>query len=457
MEEIASWGIRRPGYPADERAETLVEERFAELGLERVRREPFETPFWRDRSARLRVHAGSTFVDVPCSAVPFGEPGLVTGELVRYDPSDPGAVRGRIALYDLELVELPPAFPVASRRNTPLVDPGVAGPVEAAGWAYDPDGTFGHEIHTLPFAPEIQNVMEAAVGAGAVAFVGALRNYPGGGCSYYVPYDGEPRPIPGVYVGAADAARLDAMLGGGQVPAMVQVEAERSRVVTHNVVGELAGADEEWVVIGTHHDGPWRSAVEDASGVALVLAQAEAWAAVPPDQRPHRLVFTANGAHMAGGRGTQAFIDAHRADLDRIVLEVHLEHAAADCVERGGDLEVLDRPVPRWWFTSENPWLERTVWDALVAEGADRSLVVTPTALGPRPTTDGGHFHAEGVPLVNYLAAPWYLFDAADLPDKIHAPSLRQVTRAAFRIVAATAGVSAAAVRDGVRTRLVSD
>jgi hypothetical protein len=67
----------------------------------------------------------------------------------------------------------------------------------------------------------------------------------------------------------------------------------------------------------------------------------------------------------------------------------------------------------------------------------------------PHPTTDGGPFHLADVPLVNFLTAPFYLFDAIDTLDKIHRPSLVPVTRAAVRIVESTAGVSADAMRAG--------
>ncbi len=81
----------------------------------------------------------------------------------------------------------------------------------------------------------------------------------------------------------------------------------------------------------------------------------------------------------------------------------------------------------------------------------DRSLVLTPDALAPFPTTDGGFFHLEGVPLVNYLTAPWYLFDSADTLDKVDAPSLSKVSKAAFDIVRATAGTSAEQMRSHAR------
>jgi hypothetical protein len=201
-------------------------------------------------------------------------------------------------------------------------------------------------------------------------------------------------------------------------------------------------------MIGSHHDGPWASAVEDGSGIALVLAQAAYWAARPAAERPHRLTFVLHGGHMAGGAGLHAYIDTHRADLERVVLELHLEHAALEVAEDAtGAAVALDRPVPRWWFTSRNPDLEAAVAGALRAEGLDRSLLLAPDALGPQPPTDGGHYHAAGVPIVNFLAAPFYLFDAMDTMDKIDEDNLVPITRAAIRIVAATAGVSAAAMR----------
>jgi hypothetical protein len=54
----------------------------------------------------------------------------------------------------------------------------------------------------------------------------------------------------------------------------------------------------------------------------------------------------------------------------------------------------------------------------------------------------------ENVPLVNYLAAPFYLFDAMDNVDKIHAPSLVPLTRATIRIIDSTRHISAAAMRE---------
>jgi hypothetical protein len=244
------------------------------------------------------------------------------------------------------------------------------------------------------------------------------------------------------------------MLGAGPVRIKLRVDAACKEVTDHNVIGELPGADEDFVVIGSHHDGPWSSAVEDASGTALVLAQAAYWSKVPQSERPHRLLFLLNAGHMAGERGCHAFIETHTQELKRIVLEIHLEHAAAEFVESDGELVPTGEPETRWFFTSRIPSLEAAVAEALEAEQLDRSLILPPDAIGGRPTTDGGAFYQAGVPLVSYLAAPFYLFDVMDTMDKIHVPSLVPLTRAAVRLIDSTTGISAVAMRSmGINNR----
>ena len=87
---------------------------------------------------------------------------------------------------------------------------------------------------------------------------------------------------------------------------------------------------------------------------------------------------------------------------------------------------------------------------ALKSEQLDRALIVAPDVFGEQPTTDGGAFHPVGVPLVNYLTAPFYLFDSIDTLDKIDVPSLVPVTRATIRLIESMRGVSAAAMREGL-------
>jgi len=434
IETVFERGIRRPGYPADDWATQFCAERFREIGLERVRLEPVAIQRWEPLEWSLEVIGGGnmsgTTTRVDCFPLPHAAPAAgLELDLAAWDPADPAAVAGKASLYPVTLSRVPAEFFLGT-----------------TGEAFDPDGTLGDE-HVLPFGRELQAVMEPSLDAGAAAFVGVLAGYPGDSHDYYVPYDGVARAIPGVWVSGSDGARLAEAVAAGPVQVRLTVRSERRPVETHTVVGELPGGDDDVVMVGSHHDGPWSSAVEDGSGIALVLAQATYWAAQPREARPHRLVFLLQGGHMVGGAGLHTYIDTHRAELDRVVLEVHLEHAALEVDDQA---VVTDRPVPRWWFTSRIPALEDAVVDALRAEGLGRSLVLAPDAIGPQPPTDGGYYHQAGVPIVNFLTAPCYLFDAMDTLDKIDRSALVPLTRAAIRIIGSTQAVSARAMRAAV-------
>jgi hypothetical protein len=438
IEEVFSQGVRRPGYPTDRWAEAWCAERFAAFGLEKVRKEPVELPYWEPKHASVTVRDGvGTETSFDCFQLPHSKPNAnIEAPLVPFAYGDPpDAVRGNIALYDVRLGRLP--YDGLSGRAT---------------WMYDPDASFAGQAQVLPFGPGAQAVMEPSMEAGAVGFVGVLKDYPGDSNKYYVPYDAIERQIPGVWITDSDGEQIRELLRSGPLDARIDVDAVTRTETCYNIVGELSGADDETVIIGSHHDGPWSSAVEDGSGIGLVLAQAAYWSRVPASERTHRLLFLLNAGHMAGGAGVHRFIADHRDELDRVVLEVHLEHAANECVERDGSVVATGQPEARWWFTSKNTELESAVRETLEAEDLRRSFILPPDVFGPHPTTDGGPFHAAGVPLVNFLTAPFYLFDEADTMDKIHRPSLVPVTRAAVRLVEWTAGRSAARMREGTAT-----
>jgi hypothetical protein len=435
IEHIVELGIRRPGYPADDHATEWCRSFFHRLDLDDVRLEDVPLPRWEPHAQQLNVWRTPGDLFQPrCFPLPHAAPvpGGVEGPLVVVGSGD---CSGAVALDTVTLTHLPQTL-VRDRL---------------AMRSYDPDGEFDTLTQVLPFGRQMQNVTGAAIDAGAAAFVG-IFDAPWETCDYYVPYDGIQRPIPGVWVSRADGERLKTMLDAGPVNARITVDSTRETVVTHNVVGTLPGASDDWVIIGSHHDGPWTSAVEDASGVALVMAQAVYWSKVPERDRPHNMLFVVTSGHMVAGSGTAAFIEAHRDMLPSVVLELHLEHPARECTGVDGKLVPTDSPEVRWWFTSKSERLIDTVESAIRGEDLRRSFIMRPDAFGPHPTTDGGYFYSEGVPLVNFLTAPMYLFDAQDTIDKVHVPSLEPVTRAAIRIVEGTRGISAAEMRAGILT-----
>lgn len=444
ISEIFDQGIRRPGYPANQWAEDYIADHFRTLAMENVRLEPVTVTRWEPLEWTLEVITGDGEpTELACFPLPNAAPvdGLEVA-LTAFDPDNPAAVAGKASLYDVSLIGIP----------ADLFATAGSAPDETTGRVVDPDGTLDEATHLVPFGAEFQEVMEPSMDAGAAAFIGSLKNYPGDSYQYFVPYDGVERPIPGVWISGSDGDWLEEQLTGrdehNPVRVRLTVESNSERVESYNVVGELPGDDDQMVIIGSHHDGPWASAVEDASGMALVLAQATYWAAQPQQRRPHRLVFVMQAGHMDGGAGLRAFVERHRDELDDVVLQVHLEHAALEFREdHEGEPAPTGRPEPRWFFTSRIAQLEQAVFGALTIEELHRSMLVAPDAFGEAPPTDGAFYYLEGVPIMHFLAAPFYLFDAMDTLDKIDRDNLVPLTRATIRIVESTRETSAAAMR----------
>ncbi|MCM6774075.1 M28 family peptidase [Nocardia sp. CDC159] len=424
IETIVAQGIRRPGYPADAAVRDWAARRLREWGLE-VRTEPVEVPAWYPGEASLLARLDrdpSRQVALRGFPLPFTAPTSgTTGPLARLT-DDIDAAPGFLAVDEIGLVELPQA----ALRDTAL-------------GAYDPDREFDTLTQTLPFTPRMQQVAEPAMAAGAGGYLGATTGFPWDTRDYYVPYDTVRRPIPGLWLSRSDSLRLLGLMAEGPCTGLLTARSEVRAATSANVVATLPGNSDHWVVVGSHHDAPWASAVEDASGIALVLAAAAHWARVPRSRRPHNLLFLLTAGHMTHHAGTRAFVERHRADLlPEVVLELHLEHAALHCRPENGELVPTPDPEVRWWFTS--PEFAGVVLDAITAERLRRSLVFAPDAFFPEPPTDGALFHRAGVPLVQFLSAPMYLFDSRDTMDKIDADGLVPLSRAAVRIVASTAG-----------------
>ena len=76
-------------------------------------------------------------------------------------------------------------------------------------------------------------------------------------------------------------------------------------------------------------------------------------------------------------------------------------------------------------------------------------MIMPPEGLPPgseHPPTDAAFFHPI-TPIVSFLTAPVYLFDAADTIEMVHEPSLVPLTRAAVRIIEGLRGQTAAGLR----------
>ena len=190
-------------------------------------------------------------------------------------------------------------------------------------------------LYDVPFTNYGETVQYRARGAVAAAKVGAVgalvrsvtpysqRTPHTGGMSY----DSTVRRIPAAAITVEDAEMIHRLVDRGE---RVRVTLEMSAKTlpdapSRNVMGELVGSEkpDELVVFGGHIDS-WdvgRGAMDDGGGVVV------AWEAVRLLKRlglkPKRTIRVVGWTNEEnGGRGGQAYRDAHRAEVDKHVLAI---------------------------------------------------------------------------------------------------------------------------------------
>ncbi len=410
-------GGRLPGTPGDRAVEELVRGELEQLGLE-VKVEPVRVRYWKARNWKLEIETASGWVEVPSFYMARVRPGTVEARLAyigdAHSTSLPQAVEGSIAVGELE---------------HPSLDLGLL--AAAALYISDPDGslraaaekpvekpaTFMTTLHPsecgCPVAPE---AYDAAVKRGAAGFVAVLRNYPDMGCgefTYYAPSDGLIRELTGLWVHRSNAKTLlEAAKQGAR--ARLTLEADVGEATGYNVYAVLPGSTEKTIVVHSHHDSPFGGAVQDASGVAAVLALAHAF----KDYRPkHTIVFLLTEGHFDAGSGQEAFMESY--GRDRIRVDIAVEHLAKEYAVKDGKIYYTGKPEPRAVFVTETDGIVVEAFrKALKAHQPARTLLLpTSTPLGV--PSDANRFWRRGVPVASMISGPVYMFSSCDTPDKV--------------------------------------
>ena len=126
---------------------------------------------------------------------------------------------------------------------------------------------------------------------------------------------------------------LSAMLSCAEATALVQRGAKRVRLSvrqreyegqSQNVVAELPGETDEWIVLSAHYDSTPLShgAYDNMSGCVGLLGVMEA---LKDAKRRFGLRFVFCGSEERGLLGSAAYVEAHAAELEKAVLNVNLD------------------------------------------------------------------------------------------------------------------------------------
>ncbi len=444
IEEIVSFGYRRPGTLADSKAEEYVVKKFEEFGLTDVEKQPFQILKWEARDWKLTVGES----EVPCFYTPntgfTGEDGVGTemvylgdGTAKDFEGVD---VKGKIVLMNVHFPVLPSS----------LLE-------KMAFFIWDSEETLKDFAHpTTWIYPNWWVAYWQACKHQAAGIVGVLADYPTNESQVYIPYFGPlnqkmpdfflshlglsdqiPGWIPGLWIGRRDGAELVKTLEktGGSLKAHLTLTGDVEPATTHNIVAILPGQTEDAIVVHSHHDGPWNSAVEDASGVAEILAVAEHFTKIPLSERKKTLVFLSTGSHFGGpGRGDTNFIDGNPDIMSKLVMDVCIEHIAKDFDAEEEEWVDTGLPEPRAVFTqgSSDKATSSLVYN--LAEEAEKydlqRLLILPgnTPLGV--PTDAMSFYRAGCSVYSCISGPEYLFDPCDTVDKVAVDQLNPVAAA---------------------------
>lgn len=298
-------GPRMAGSEADARAVAWAEEKFVQLGFDRVWTEPVTFPRWERRSESAHV-LGAHAQPLHITALGGSPAGNIQAEVVRFaslaelQAAPAGSLAGKIAFIDYQMV---------AARDGSGYGPGSA--VRSKG-------------------------PSAAIGKGAIGFL--MRS--AGTDSHRVPHTGITRfdegltPIPAAALSVPDAGQLTRLLARGPVRLALSLDCGWDGSYTsHNVIGQITGSErpDEVVVIGGHLDS-WdlgTGAVDDGAGVAITMAAGHLIGKLPTaPRRSIRVVAFANEEQGLWGGKAYAAARAAAGELDRQVIAAESDFGA---------------------------------------------------------------------------------------------------------------------------------
>jgi hypothetical protein len=447
IQHIVGFGVRRPGYGQNLAVERWLEAAWQEAGLTEVRREPVPVNCWEPTRTALTTVDGA--IEVHCFPIPYTAWTPAAGLEAQAAFVGSGTPRdfegvelgGRIAVLEARFTELTGA---ALKRGASFVrDAGNTipdGALHAANWL----------IRNFPAYYEAQR-------RGAIGFVGLLVDSPINGCEFYVPYDGGLKGLPGVWVGREHAARVRDLARAGQRLRLTSL-GKVGVVESHNVVGVVPGAGRdaeggnESIVVTCHHDAPFASAVEDASGLSVLLALAQGFGAAPRRLR-RDLVFVASSGHFHGGVGNRVFVEGHAGGfLQRTVAAFGIEHIGEEAESDGrGGYRLTGRPEVRALFFDGSRRFAGLLEEAAVRHNLDRVICADAYAFGPEPPCDSAPFFTAGIPSACHISGPLYLFDPQDTVDKVRAADLPTVAGFFAEAIRSVDALPAADLAEGMK------
>jgi hypothetical protein len=222
----------------------------------------------------------------------------------------------------------------------------------------------------------------------------------------------------------------EAIEAGKDVTLRLRADIERkSGLKTANVWGVLPGMTDENILIMAHTDAMFEGALDNASGIVMLLEIARYYAAIPREQRRRTITFVTTPDHHHGATGVKWINQNMRDFLDKTALIVNCEHPSQTQTYRlGSGLMTSTQTSARRWFVGGSEALRRVVLDSMKTFGV--AVYARPEG---RPGGELQHVYTRA-PSFHVIDHIFYHSDA-DTADLVPAWGIEAVTRAYLKVI----------------------
>ncbi len=388
------WG-RIPGTPYDRMTEEWVMGKFKALGMQDVRRQEIDMrPLWYPTAWSAEITAGGETVALK-SAFPITESPATKGDGV----------------------------------TAPVVWVGVGTAADFVGRDVKGKAVMIYSVPTpggRDHSADWSGAIKRANDAGAAAILVEM-GFPGNAQSE--PEGAVGTAAPTITITTDDANLLRDRLDKGEAVSLhlkLAVE-EREGLKTGNIWGVLPGASDEQILIMAHTDAFFEGAMDNASGLAMMLDIARHEAAKPQAQRPRTFVFLTTPDHHHGSAGIHWVRDNY--DWSKVALIINSEHPSQTLLYNlDAGLMTANEISARRWFVGGSDALRALVRNSLKEFGVAtyRKSEMQPGGELSQIYTKAPSFH-----IIDHVIYHTTL-DTADL---VPAWGLEDATRAFLKII----------------------
>jgi len=323
------WG-RIPGTPYDRMTEDWVAEQFESIGLTNVRRQEIDMkPLWYPDGWKAEVTvAGAT--------TPLTSTFPINGTV----GTPPSGISAKAVWVGLGTA--------ADLLGRDLKDKAV--------FIYSIP-TPGGRDHSAAWNGAMKRVNEAGA---ALVFV--IMGFPGNAVSNPEGADGTRAPTFTISQDEGTAVR-EALEKGQDVSVHLTADIKVKRgLKTGNVWGVLPGATDENILVMAHTDAFFEGALDNASGIAMMLEIARHYAAIPQSERRRTITFLTTSDHHHGSAGV-SWVHDHMDDyFAKTAVIVNCEHPSQTLLYLlNGGIMTANAVSARRWYVGGSDALKRLV------------------------------------------------------------------------------------------------